>query len=226
MIKVVWFIVRLAIVCILLPLILVVLYLANVSPPPSFVPLEVDIIGWITMSWCAVAYILIRFETTKEVGKFFFVSIFGALVLLMYIKESFWFQHMIIHFWTVFLAVIFAISLLFFVLPHRHLKPLLFLLPVSAGSWFLLWVGYIPTSVLIGILEIKGKTLTENLNKVIELMPELFLVCLTSGVFMVCLIISFYIIARWGHNPKGSYQSLTSRLSRQRKHGDSGLDEL
>lgn len=211
MIKLVWLLVRFAIVCLLLGVIIGVLILTN-SSTPRFFSLEVDVIVCISIFWCVVAYILVRFETTKEAGKFLFVSILGALVLLMYIKEHFWFQDMRIHSWTAFLTVIFAISLLFFVLPHRHLKPLLFLLPVSACSWFLVWVGYRPASLVIAILGAKGKLPEENINKVIELMPEIFLSCLTSGVFMVFLIMPCYIFARWGHDPKGTYQSHTKRL--------------
>ncbi|OBT30809.1 hypothetical protein [Vibrio splendidus] len=211
MIKLVWLLVRFAIVCLLLGVIIGVLILTN-SSTPRFFSLEVDVIVCISIFWCVVAYVLVRFETTKEAGKFLFVSILGALVLLMYIKEHFWFQDMRIHSWTAFLTAIFAISLLFFVLPYRHLKPLLFLLPVSACSWFLVWVGYRPASLVIAILGAKGKLPEENINKVIELMPEIFLSCLTSGVFMVFLIMPFYIFARWGHDPKGTYQSHTKRL--------------
>ncbi|KLN66075.1 hypothetical protein ZX61_06750 [Vibrio sp. VPAP30] len=215
MIKLVWLLVRLAIVYLLLGVIIGVLILTN-SSYPRFFSLELDTIGWISIFWSVVAYILVRFETTKEVGKFLFVSILGALVLLMYVEKHFWLQDMRIHFWTAFLAVIFAISLLFFVLPHRQLKPLLFLLPVSACSWFLVWVSYRPASLVIEILVAKGKLPEENINKVIELMPEVFRSCLTSGVFMVCLIMPFYIFARWGHDPKGTYQSLTNALRRIR----------
>ncbi|MEZ9451256.1 hypothetical protein AB4258_01985 [Vibrio splendidus] len=209
MIKLVWLLVRFAIVYLLLGVIIGVLILTN-SSTPRFFSLEVDVIGWISIFLCIVAYALVRFEPTKEAGKFLFVSILGALVLLMYIKEHFWLQDMRIHAWTAFLAVIFAISLLFFVLPHRNLKPLLFLLPVSACSWFLVWVGYRPASLVIALLGAKGKLPKENINKVIEFMPEVFLSCLTSGAFMVCLIMPFYVFARWGHDPKGTYQSLTS----------------
>ncbi|MEH0761985.1 hypothetical protein H4F20_20180 [Vibrio sp. 16] len=218
MIKLVWLLVRFAIVYLLLGVIIGVLILTN-SSTPRFFSLEVDVIGWISMFWCVVAYVLVRFEPTKEAGKLLFVSTLGALVLLMYIKEHFWLQDMRIHAWTAFLAVIFAISLLFFVLPHRNLKPLLFLLPVSACSWFLVWVGYRPASLVIEILGAKGKLPEENINKVIEFMPEVFLSCLTSGAFMVCLIMPFYIFARWGYDPKGTYQSLTKRLRQIRNAG-------
>lgn len=70
-------------------------------------------------------------------------------------------------------------------------------------------MGYRPASLVIEILGAKGKLPEENINKVIEFMPEVFLSCLTSGAFMVCLIMPFYIFARWGHDPKGTYQSLT-----------------
>ncbi|WP_244225215.1 hypothetical protein [Vibrio aquaticus] len=211
MIKMVWLIVRLAVVYLIVGPMLGILLIANNSHP-LFFHLERDVVGWISIFGCVIAYILVRLEATKEVGKLFFVSILGALVILMYVKEHFWLQGMRIHSWTVFLAVLFAISLLFFVIPHRHLKPLLFLLPVSACSWLLVWVVYRPASLVIEIFGAKDKLPEENISKIVEFMPEVFRSCLASGIFMVCLIMPFYILARWGHNPKSTYQSLTKRL--------------
>lgn len=213
MIKVVWLILRFAIVYLMLSAIFALSMVINSAHPRPF-SLKVDTVVWITIFWFITAYLLVRYETTKEIGKLFFLSILGALVLIIYIDESIWFRQVEIHAWTVCIAVSLALSLLFFIFPHRYLEALVFLLPVSAGSWFLLWAGYVPISMVVEILSNKDTIPAENLDRTIDYIPKMFLTNLTLGVFMVFIYMSFYVLVRWGHNPRRSFQSLTKRLRR------------
>ncbi|NOH82145.1 hypothetical protein F0231_20770 [Vibrio sp. RE86] len=207
----VWFILRLVITYLLLPSIWVILTISNsASLASSFLDAEITL--WLTAFWGVIGYILLRFKASSNFGRYFIVSVFGALVLIMYRGEAFSFNGMKVYFHTAFLAATFSIMLIFFIFPHRNLRPLLFLAPVLAGSWFLVWVGYKPAGVIFEVFQSKASIPKENFSKLIEFLPGILVSNFVSGVIYMCLIMPFYILARWGHNPKNSYQSLTKRL--------------
>ena len=207
----VWFILRLVIAYILLPFVWGILTISNsASLASSFLDAEVTL--WLTVFWGVVGYILLRFKASSNFGKYFLVSVFGALVLIMYRGQEFSVNEMKVYFHTAFLAATLSFMLIFFIFPHRTLRSLLFFAPVLAGSWFLVWVGYKPVGVVFEIFQSKESIPEGNFSKLMEFLPGMFVSNFVSGFIYICLIMPFYILARWGHNPKNSYQSLTKRL--------------
>ena len=56
----------------------------------------------------------------------------------------------------------------------------------------------------------------ENYQKVVDLLPEVYLHGFQSGLFAMSLVIWLYAFVVFGHNPKRSYQQLVSHAIRIR----------
>lgn len=217
--KIVWLLVRAFIAYLLVGVLLGILILNN-TYAPRFFTMNLDILAWFSAFGALISYVLFRFERTSEIGKFLCACVLGSVVLCLYAKESYWLLNMRVRSWTLFLTALYTIMLLYFVFPHRWLRPLLFLVPVSAGSWVVYWLGYTPINVTISVLEAKGTIANENYSKAIAILPDVYVTCLISSLFWLAQTLALYAFVYWGNDPKSSYLSLTKRLRQVRKaHG-------
>ncbi|MCZ4292548.1 hypothetical protein [Vibrio sinaloensis] len=209
--KIIWLLIRAFIAYLLVGVLLGILILNN-TYAPRFFTMNPDILGWFSAFGILLSYVLFRFKKTSEIGKFLFACVLGSVVLCLYAEESYWLLNMKVRSWTLFLTVLYAIMLLYFVFPHKWLRPLLFLAPVSAGSWAVYWLGYTPMNVTMSILEVKGTIADDKYSKAIALLPDVYVTCLTSTLLWLVQILVLYVFVYWGSDPQYSYRSLTQRL--------------
>ncbi|HFD4063314.1 TPA: hypothetical protein ACF3XC_001689 [Vibrio parahaemolyticus] len=209
--KIVWLLIRAFIAYLLVGVLLGILILNN-TYAPRFFTMNLDILGWFFALGVLISYVLFRFQKTSEIGKFLFACVLGSVVLCLYAKESYWLLNTKIRSWTLFLTVLYTIMLLYFVFPYKWLRPLLFLVPVSAGSWVVYWLGYTPINVTISLFEAKGTIADDKYSKAIAISPEVYVTCLTSSLFWLAQILVLYAFVYWGHDPQSSYRSLTINL--------------
>ncbi|EHR6179776.1 hypothetical protein KUK79_004483 [Vibrio parahaemolyticus] len=209
--KIIWLLIRAFIAYLLVGVLLGILILNN-TYAPRFFTMNLDILGWFSALGFLASYVLFRFKKTTEIGKFLFACVLGSIVLCLYAKESYWLLNTKVRSWTLFLTVLYTIMLLYFVFPLKWLRPLLFLVPVSAGSWVVYWLGYTPINVTISVLEAKGTIADDKYSKAIAILPDVYVTCLTSSVFWLAQTLVLYAFVYWGHDPQSSYQSLTKRL--------------
>ncbi|MFA0070212.1 hypothetical protein AB4344_20705, partial [Vibrio breoganii] len=113
-----------------------------------------------------IGYVLIRCSKTRYAGKLLSLSVLGAVVLIMYIDERYWIFEVSINAWTLFLAALYLIMLLYFIVPVKQLKPLLSLVPVASMSWFLVWSFVEPISLTYELISNKATIPIENYQKV------------------------------------------------------------
>jgi hypothetical protein len=150
------------------------------------------------------------------VGKLLSLGVLGAVVLIMYVDERYRIFEVSVHAWSLFLAALYLIMLLYFIFPVKQLKPLLSLVPVAGVSWFLVWGIVSPINVTYELISSKTTISIANYQKVIDLLPELYLDGFQSGLFSMLLVIWLYAFVVFGHNPKRSYQKLATYLAKSR----------
>lgn len=157
-----------------------------------------------------IGYVLIRFSKTRYMGKLLSLSVLGAVVLIMYVGERYRIFGVSVNAWSLFLAVLYLTMLLYFIFPVKQFKPLLSLVPVAGVSWFLVWTFVGPISLTYELISNKTTISIANYQKVIDLLPELYLDGFQSGLFSMLLVLWLYAFVILCHNPKRSYQQLAS----------------
>ena len=186
-----------------------ILILSNTAAP-VFLDTTAEVLAWISCFLLVIGYVLIRFSKTRYVGKLLSLSVLGAVVLVMYLGERYRIFGVSVNAWSLFLAVLYLIMLLYFIFPIKQLKPLLSLVPVAGVSWFLVWALVGPISLTYELISSKTTISIVNYQKVVDLLPELYLDGFQSGLFSMLLVLWLYALVVSGHNPKRSYQQLAS----------------
>ena len=83
---------------------------------------------------------------------------------------------------------------------------------VNAWSLFLVWTFVGPISLTYELISNKTTISIANYQKVIDLLPELYLDGFQSGLFSMLLVLWLYAFIILCHNPKRSYQQLASHV--------------
>ncbi|PML55430.1 hypothetical protein BCT74_06965 [Vibrio lentus] len=204
-----WMLLRVFIAYLLIGPTYAILILSNTAAP-VFLDTTAEVLAWISCFLLVIGYVLIRFSKTRYVGKLLSLSVLGAVVLVMYLGERYRIFGVSVNAWSLFLAVLYLIMLLYFIFPIKQLKPLLSLVPVAGVSWFLVWALVGPISLTYELISSKTTISIVNYQKVVDLLPELYLDGFQSGLFSMLLVLWLYALVVFGHNPKHSYQQLAS----------------
>ncbi|MGF1847390.1 hypothetical protein [Vibrio lentus] len=205
----IWMLLRVFIAYLLIGPTYAILILSNTAAP-VFLDTTAEVLAWISCFLLVIGYVLIRFSKTRYVGKLLSLSVLGAVVLVMYLGERYRIFGVSVNAWSLFLAVLYLIMLLYFIFPIKQLKPLLSLVPVAGVSWFLVWALVGPISLTYELISSKTTISIVNYQKVVDLLPELYLDSFQSGLFSMLLVLWLYALVVFGHNPKHSYQQLAS----------------
>ncbi|MFS1463756.1 hypothetical protein [Vibrio lentus] len=205
----IWMLLRVFIAYLLIGPTYAILILSNTAAP-VFLDTTAEVLAWISCFLLVIGYVLIRFSKTRYVGKLLSLSVLGAVVLVMYLGERYRIFGVSVNVWSLFLAVLYLIMLLYFIFPIKQLKPLLSLVPVAGVSWFLVWALVGPISLTYELISSKTTISIVNYQKVVDLLPELYLDGFQSGLFSMLLVLWLYALVVFGHNPKRSYQQLAS----------------
>ncbi|MFS1859848.1 hypothetical protein [Vibrio lentus] len=205
----IWMLLRVFIAYLLIGPTYAILILSNTAAP-VFLDTTAEVLAWISCFLLVIGYVLIRFSKTRYVGKLLSLSVLGAVVLVMYLGERYRIFGVSVNAWSLFLAVLYLIMLLYFIFPIKQLKPLLSLVPVAGVSWFLVWALVGPISLTYELISSKTTISIVNYQKVVDLLPELYLDGFQSGLFSMLLVLWLYALVVFGHNPKHSYQQLAS----------------
>ncbi|WKY59610.1 hypothetical protein Q5H80_18710 [Vibrio sp. SNU_ST1] len=211
----IWMLVRVFIAFLMIGPTYAILILSNTATP-VFLDTTAEALAWISCFLLVIGYVLIRFSETRYVGKLLSLSVLGAVVLVMYLDERYRIFGVSVNAWSLFLAVLYLIMLLYFIFPIKQLKPLLSLVPVAGVSWFLVWAFVGPISLTYELISNKATISIANYQKVIDLLPEVYSSGFQSGLFSMLLVIWLYAFVVFGHNPKRSYQKLATYLAKSR----------
>ncbi|MEZ9656609.1 hypothetical protein AB4277_18320 [Vibrio splendidus] len=210
-----WILLRVLIAYLMIAPTYAILILTNTAAP-RFLDTTPEVLAWVSCFLLVIRYVLIRCSKTRDAGKLLSLSVLGAVVLIMYIDERYWIFEVSINAWTLFLAALYLIMLLYFIVPVKQLKPLLSLVPVASMSWFLVWSFVEPISLTYELISNKATIPIENYQKVIDLLPEVYLSGFQSGLFSMFLLIWLYAFVILLHNPKRTYQNFTTYLTKIR----------
>ncbi|NOH61627.1 hypothetical protein [Vibrio sp. RE88] len=207
----VWAFLRLVVVLFLyLPVAYAFLIIIQISRP-RFLEMNWDAYIWFTVLLLVVGYCLFHFSRTKGFGKLFLISVLGVSVLMMYEGQSYTFSTQDISANALYVAFLFLIPAIHFVLPSVWTRPFLFLLPVSALSWFLRMSIYQPVCFSYEIYVSKSTLSPEQYDKVFELVLQSFPTTFIGGSMAFGLLIPYWF-ALYGPNPASTYRSLTINL--------------
>ncbi|WP_135443780.1 hypothetical protein [Vibrio tasmaniensis] len=205
----IWMLVRVFIAFLMIAPTYAIFILSNSATPRLF-ETKPEVLAWLSCFLLVIGYVLIRFSRTRYVGKLLSLGVLGAVVLIMYVDERYRIFEVSVHAWSLFLAGLYLIMLLYFIFPVKQLKPLLSLVPVAGVSWFLVWALVGPISLTYELISSKTTISIVNYQKVVDLLPELYLDGFQSGLFSMLLVLWLYALVVFGHNPKRSYQQLAS----------------
>lgn len=209
--QVVWALLCLGIVLILyLPVAYAFLILIETSRP-RLLDMNWDAYILLTVSLLVIGYCLLRFSHTKELGKLFLISVLGVSVLMMYEGQSYTLSTQNMSAYTLYVTFLFLIPAIHFVVPSVWTRPLLFLLPVSALSWFLRLSIYQPICFSYVVYLSKPTLSPEQYDKVFELVLQSVPTTFIGGSMAFGLLIPYWF-ALYGTNPTTAYKSLTKRL--------------
>ena len=209
--QVTWVVLRLGITLFLyFPVSYAVLILIQTAPP-RFLEMNREAFAWLSVLLLVIGYCFVRVSLTKEFGKLFIVSVLGVSVLMMYEGQHYTIGTQNILANTLFVAFLYLIPAIHFLAPSVWTKPLLFLLPVSALSWFLRTSIYQPICFLYELYLSKPTLSTEQYDKVFELVLEAIPTTFIGGSMSFGLLIPYWF-ALYGNNPLSTYRSLTKRL--------------
>ncbi len=214
-IKLIWILLRVLIAYLMIAPTYAILILTNTAAP-RFLDTAPEVLAWVSCFLLVIGYVLIRCSKTRDAGKLLSLSVLGTVVLIMYIDERYWIFEVSINAWTLFLAALYLIMLLYFIVPVKQLKPLLSLVPVASMSWFLVWSFVEPISLTYELISNKPTIPIENYQKVIDLLPEVYLSGFQSGLFSMFLLIWLYAFVILLHNPKRTCQKFTTYLTKIR----------
>ncbi|MEZ8024808.1 hypothetical protein [Vibrio sp. 1F255] len=208
--QIAWALLRLGFVGILyLPIANTFLILIETSRP-RFLEMNWDAYIWLTVFLLVIGYCFLRLSLTKEFGKLFLVSVLGVSVLMMYEGQSYAFDSRNISANTLYVAFLFLISGIHFVVPTKWTKPLLFLLPVSALGWFLRMSVYQPICFSYEVYLSKSTMSSEQYDKVVDLVLQSVPTTFVGGSMAFGLLLPYWF-ALYGSNPTSTYKSLTKR---------------
>lgn len=208
--KIIWALLRLGIVLFpYLPVAYAFLIVIQTSPP-RFLEMNWDDYIWFTVLLLVVGYCLFRFSRTKEFGKLFLISVLGGAVLMMYQGQSYTFLTQNISANTLYVAFLFLVPAIHFIVPSVWTRPFLFLLPVSALSWFLRMSIYQPICFSYELYLSKPTLSPEQYDKVFELVLQSFPTMFIGGSTAFGLLFPYWF-ALYGHNPVSTYKSLTNK---------------
>ncbi|WP_105023339.1 hypothetical protein [Vibrio chagasii] len=213
--KMIWMLVRVFIAYLMIAPTYAIFILSNTATPRLF-DTDPEVLVWLSCFLLVIGYVLIRFSRTKYMGKLLSLAVLGAVVLTMYVDVRYRIFEVSVNAWSLFLAVLYLIMLLYFIFPVRQFKPLLSLAPVASVSWFLVWALVMPISLTYELISSKTTISMENYQKVVDLLPEVYLHGFQSGLFAMSLVIWLYTFVVFGHNPKRSYQQLVTHAIRIR----------
>ncbi|MCF4176901.1 hypothetical protein [Vibrio sp. McD22-P3] len=208
--QIAWALLRLGLVGVIyLPIAYTFLILIETSRP-RFLEMNWDAYIWLTLFLLVIGYCFLRMSRTKEFGKLFLVSVLGVSVLMMYEGQSYTFDVRNISANTLYVVFLFLISGVYFVVPTTWIKPLLFLLPVSALSWFLRMSLYQPICFSYEVYLSKSTMSPEQYDKVVGLVLQSFPTTFIGGSMAFGLLLPYWF-ALYGSNPNSTYKSLTKR---------------
>lgn len=213
--KILWGLLRLVIVrYIYVPIaysVLVLIWIYNPYTTLQYFAINWDAYIWLTVLLLLLGYVFLRFSRTKEFGKLFIVSILGVAVLFMYHDFLYDFGPARITGHVIFLGFLFILSAVYFVFPIKWLKPLLFLLPVSALAWFLKVSVYQPLCFGYELyLNNKHMIPPEQFDMIFKLLKQGYPLMFISGSKSIGLLIP-YFFALYGSNPRQLYRRLVKR---------------
>lgn len=213
--KLMWMLLRILIVYLMIAPTYAVLILTNIAEP-HLLGTKPEVLVWLSFFLLLIGYILIRISKTRNIGKLLSLSVFGAIVLIMYVDERYWIFEISVNAWSLFLATLYLLMLLYFIFPVKQFKPLLSLVPVAGVSWFLVWTFLGPISLTYDLMSSKTTIPIDKYQKVIGLLPELYLSAFQSGLFSMFLVLWLYAFVILCHNPKRSYRKLATHVSKFR----------
>ncbi len=210
--KAVWALLRLGIVLFLyLPVAYAFLIIIQTSRP-RFLEMNWDAHIWLTVLLLVVSYCLLRFSRTREFGKLFLISVLGVSVLMMYEGQLYTFSTQYVSANTLYVAFLFLIPAIHFIVPSVWTRPFLFLLPVSALSWFLRMSIYQPICFSYELYVSKPTLSPEQYDKAFELVLQSFPTTFIGGSMAFGLLIPYWF-ALYGPSPVSTYKRLTINLS-------------
>ena len=213
--KLMWMLLRILIVYLMIAPTYAVLILTNIAEP-HLLGTKPEVLVWLSCFLLLIGYILIRISKTRNIGKLLSLSVFGAIVLIMYVDERYWIFEISVNAWSLFLATLYLLMLLYFIFPVKQFKPLLSLVPAAGVSWFLVWTFLGPISLTYDLMSSKTTIPIDKYQKVIGLLPELYLSAFQSGLFSMFLVLWLYAFVILCHNPKRSYRKLATHVSKFR----------
>ncbi|MGF1753649.1 hypothetical protein L4C33_08640 [Vibrio makurazakiensis] len=214
--QIAWALLRFGLVCLLyIPVAYTFLILIETSRP-RFLEMNWGAYIWLSVLLSVIGYCLLRFSRFKEFGKLFLISILGVSVLMMYEGQSYTFDTRNISANTLYVAFLFLVSAIYFIVPSVWTKPLLFLIPVSALSWFLRMSIYQPICFSYEVYISKSTLSPEQYDKVFELVLQSVPTTFIGGSMAFGLLIPYWF-ALYGPHPTSTYRSLTKRFRQFRE---------
>ena len=211
----IWMLVRVFIAYLMIAPTYAIFILSNTAAP-RFLETKPEVLAWLSCFLLLIGYVLIRFSRTRYAGKLLSLSVLGAVVLIMYVEERYRIYEVYANAWSLFLAALYLMMLLYFIFPVKQLKPLLSLVPVAGVSWFLVWSFMWPASLTYDLISSKATISPERYQKVIDLLPEVYLDGFQSGLFSMLLALWLYAFVILCHNPKRSYRTLAAHIDKIR----------
>ncbi len=210
--KVVWTLVRVFFAYVMLIPFLSILYILSITHPVIFVTPIPEFVIWFACFIFVIGYILFRIQKTKQAGKLILIGIPFTLVLLLNTRKVYHLSDtaMPVHLWLLFMTLLFAIMLIYFIFPIKPLGWLMSLMPAIALMWFMIWSIYIPLSLVYEIAISSASA--ERYEKITELLSKLYWPCIESTLLWTASLIIPYTVTYWGHNPKNTYNRLFKKL--------------
>ena len=175
---------------------------------PRFLEMNWEAYVWLTALLLVIGYCLFRVARTKEFGKLSIISVIGVSVLMMYEGQYYTVGTQNISAKALYVAFLFFIPAIHFVVPSVWSRPLLFLLPVSALSWFLRMSIYQPICFSYELYLSKSTLSPEQYDKILELVFQSIPTTFIGGSMAFGLLIPYWF-ALFGTNPVSTYRSLT-----------------
>lgn len=209
--QVAWAVLRFGIVLFLyLPLAYAFLIIIQTSSP-RFLEMNWEAYVWLTVLLLVIGCCFLRFSRTNEFGKLFIISVLGVSVLMMYEGQHYTIGTQILSANTLYVAFLYLIPAIHFVVPSVWTRPFLLLLPVSALSWFLRMSIYQPICFSYELYVSKSTLSPEQYEKVIELVLDGFPTTFIGGSMAFGLLLPYWF-AIYGPNPVSTYRSLAINL--------------
>ncbi|WP_022945076.1 hypothetical protein [Pseudoalteromonas ruthenica] len=195
---------------------------------PRFLEMNWEAFAWLTVLLLVISYFFLHVARTKEFGKLFIISVLGVAVLMMYEGQYYSVGTQNISANALYVAFLYIIPAIHFVVPPVWTRSLLFLIPVSALTWFLRVSIYQPICFSYELYLTKPTLSPEQYDKAFELVLQSIPTMFIGGSMAFALLIPYWF-ALYGTNLAATYTSLASRLRQIRfrlnqlqwlRHGD------